>query len=116
MIQSFAFTDSSHCSLVLFNLSRTSPLPVSFSGPAAPKGSVKVSRLTSGKITDSNEFAQTVNIAHDTLPAFDPAAAYSLPPFSMTVLSWDVSGVRFSTAQANPVHPETHRSATSTKP
>lgn len=116
MIQSFAFTDSSHCSLVLFNLSRTSPLPVSFSGPAAPKGSVKVSRLTSGKITDSNEFAQTVNIAHDTLPAFDPAAAYSLPPFSMTVLSWDVSGVRFSTAQANPVHPETHRSATPTKP
>jgi alpha-L-arabinofuranosidase len=94
-IQSFAFTDGKRCSLVLFNLSRTSSLPVTFSGPVAPHGPVQVSRLTSAKITDSNEFAQNVTTTHDSLPSLDPAAQYALPPFSMTVLSWDVSGVHF---------------------
>jgi hypothetical protein len=87
-IQSFAFTDGGHSSLVVFNLSRNSNLPVIFSGPNAPHGTIQVSRLISDHITDSNESAQTVSIKMDTLQNFNPAAPYSLPPYSMTVLSW----------------------------
>jgi hypothetical protein len=87
-IQSFAFTDGAHSSLVLFNLSRTSALPVTFAGASAPHGKVEVSRLTSAKITDINENAPMVAITPESLAALDPAAPYALPPFSMTVLSW----------------------------
>jgi len=96
LIQSFAFTDGTHTSLVLFNLSRNAALPVTLAGPAAPRGEVKVSRLTAPKITDSNEMAQTVAIAHETLPRFDAAAPYSLPPYSMTVLTWTTTGLHFT--------------------
>jgi hypothetical protein len=89
-IQSFAFTDGFRSSLVLFNLSRTSALPVTFSGSAAPAShaAIEVGRLTSANLTDTNELAQTVAIKHETLRDFDPAKPYSLPPYSMTVLSW----------------------------
>ena len=89
LIQSFAFTDGKRCSLVLFNLSRSSPLPVTFSGPMAPhSGEIQFSRLTSAHINDTNEDEQKVSITRDTLPGFDPAKPYLLPPYSMTVLSW----------------------------
>jgi len=88
LIQSFAFSDGGHSSVVLFNLSRTTALPVTFAGPSAPHGAVEVSRLTSAQITDSNEDAQKVSITHDKLSSFHPEATYSLPPYSMTVLSW----------------------------
>jgi hypothetical protein len=88
LIQSFAFSDGGHSSLVLFNLSRTTALPVTFSGPTAPHGNVEVSRLTSEHITDSNEDAQKVSITHDKISGFHTEAPYSLPPYSMTVLSW----------------------------
>lgn len=95
-IQSFAFTDGSRSSLVLFNLSRNSALPVTLSGSAAPANhtAVEVSRLTSANLTDTNEQAQTVAIKHETVQNFDQATPYSLPPYSMTVLSWGVSGKR----------------------
>jgi hypothetical protein len=96
LIQSFAFTDGTHTSVVLFNLSRSSALPVTLAGPAAPRGEVKVSRLTSPKITDGNELSQTVGITHETLPGFDAAAPYSLPPYSMTVLTWTTTGLHFT--------------------
>jgi hypothetical protein len=88
-IQSFAFTDGKRTSVVLFNLSRSTALPVTLSGAMAPRGAkVEVGRLTSGHINDTNEDAQKVAITHSTLEHFDPAQPYSLPPFSMTVLSW----------------------------
>ena len=89
LIQSFAFSEDIHHSLVVFNLSRTTALPITLAGQVAPHGDVKVSRLTSAHITDNNETAPTVSISHDTLTNFNPEAPYSLPPFSMTVLSWD---------------------------
>jgi hypothetical protein len=116
LIQSFAFTDGDHCNLVLLNLSRSAALPVIFSGQIAPHGTVNVSRLTSAKITDNNETAQTVDITHSTLPSFNPAASYSLPPYSMTVLSWDVSNAHISNAQTDGIHPATHPSAVGSKP
>ena len=72
-VQSFAFTSGSKTSVVLFNLTRNASLPVTFSGPAAPRGAVDVSLLTSKNITDSNENAQTVDIKHSSIPCFQSA-------------------------------------------
>ena len=116
LIQSFAFTDGDHCNLVLLNLSRSETLPVIFSGHLAPQGTVNVSRLTSVNITDSNEATKTVDIIHNTLSGFNPAAPYSLPPYSMTVLSWKVSNAHFSNAQMDGIHPVTRTSTFGSKP
>jgi alpha-L-arabinofuranosidase len=87
-IQSFAFADGPKHSLILINLSRANALPVTFSGGDAPKGAVTESRLTSKNITDTNEQQRTVATVTRQLNAFNPNAPYSLPPFSMIVLSW----------------------------
>jgi alpha-L-arabinofuranosidase len=87
-LQTFAFADGAQRSLIVFNLSRDAPLPVTFSGSGAPSGSLAVSRLTAKQITDSNEVEAKVAIADSKLSAFDPKAPYSLPPFSMTVFRW----------------------------
>jgi alpha-L-arabinofuranosidase len=90
-IQSIAFSDgASSRSVVVFNLSRTQALPVTFSGPNAPTGTVTLSQLTSANLTDTNETADVVNTTSSTLSNFQPATSYSLPPFSMTVFSWQV--------------------------
>ena len=88
-LQSFAFTDGKRTSVVLFNLSRSSALPITFSGAQAPHaGKIEMSRLTSAHIDDTNEDAQKVAITHSTVENFDPKQPYTLPPFSMTVLTW----------------------------
>ncbi len=88
-IQSFAFADGTKRSLILLNLSRTSALPVTFSGANAPRGAVTEARLTSRNITDTNEQQRTVATVTRQLSAFNPGAPYALPSFSMTVLSWE---------------------------
>jgi hypothetical protein len=87
-IQSFAFTDGGHFNLVLFNLSRSGPVPVIFSGPNAPRGVIRMSRLASAHPGDNNENAQVVSIKREKLLGFNPNTPYALPPCSMTVLSW----------------------------
>jgi len=90
-LQSFAFSDGgSNMSLVVFNLSRTSSLPVTFSGAKAPVGQVNVGQLTSANLTDNNETSPNVNITNGVLLSVLPGATYSLPPFSMTVYTWQV--------------------------
>jgi alpha-L-arabinofuranosidase len=112
-IQSFAFTDGTHASVVLFNLTRNASLPVIFSGAVTPHGTVKVSRLTSANITDSNEESEKVKTKTGTLENFDPNAPYALPPFSMTVLTWDASGAHFAGASTSHV---AHPTQLATKP
>ncbi len=91
-LQAFAFTDgANNRSLVLINLSRTTALPVTFSGTNAPFGTVAVGVLTSTNLTDTNENSGLVNTTNTTLTGFSPAAAYSLPPFSVTVFSWNAT-------------------------
>jgi alpha-L-arabinofuranosidase len=91
-IQSFAFANGTENSLVLFNLSRTSALPVTFTGVNAPKGTVQVGLLTSPNLTDTNESTSKVAIANSTVENFNPAATTNLPPYSMTVYRWSTSG------------------------
>ena len=88
LLQSFAFAEGAERSLILFNLSRTASLPVTFSGPNAPRGKIAESRLTSAAISDSNELEEKVVTRHESLLTFQPTAPYALPPFSITVLTW----------------------------
>jgi Carbohydrate binding domain len=88
-LQVFPFSDGgNNRSIILINLSRTSALPVTFSGPNSPTGTVAVGQLTSAKLTDTNESSGIVNITNSTLSNFQPASPYPLPPFSLTVFSW----------------------------
>ncbi len=86
-IQSYAFSQGQSMSAVLFNLSRTSALPVTFSGNA-PGGTVQMQQLTSTNLTDTNESSNVISITPSTLSAFNPTAGLTLPPYSMTVLNW----------------------------
>ena len=86
-IQSFAFQNGSTVGTIVFNLNQTAAVPVTFSGPNAPTGTVQVSQVTSANITDNNETADTVQTTTKTLSGFNPATGLSLPPFSMTVIT-----------------------------
>jgi hypothetical protein len=87
-LQSFAFSDGSNNGVIVFNLHRTSALPVTFSGDHAPKGTVKIGQLTSKNVTDNNEQSNVVSTTNTTVSNFDPTKSTSLPPFSMTVITW----------------------------
>ena len=88
LIQTFAFVEGNHHSLILLNLSRTESIQVAFSGAVKPLSSVEESRLTAANITDSNEQSEKVSIHRQHLAAFNPDSPYRLPPYSMTVLRW----------------------------
>lgn len=92
MIQSFAFSDGANKrSVIVINLSRTSALPVTFSGASAPFGTVTESQLTSANITDTNETAANVNYTTSSLSNFQSSTGLTVPPFSLTVLTWQAS-------------------------
>jgi hypothetical protein len=120
-LQTFAFTDGTHYSVVVFNLSRSGALPVTFSGTNAPTGNVFISQLTSANPTDNNE-SQTnstpvVNAPKQTTVAnFNPATPYSLPPYSMTVFLWPSEALPASTTtlQTSPTFANTGQTVTLT--
>jgi hypothetical protein len=85
-LQSFAFSRGANRSVIVFNLHRTSPLPVMFSGPEGPRGQVQVRQLTSTNPTDTNETANVVQVSETRLSL--GLTPLMLPPNSMTVLSW----------------------------
>ncbi|MDE1175172.1 MAG: carbohydrate binding domain-containing protein [Edaphobacter sp.] len=88
-IQSFAFSDGANKrSVIVFNLSRTTARPITFTGVNAPTGAVTVGQLTSANITDTNETNSTVNITTTAISNFQPSTQYSLPAYSMTVFTW----------------------------
>jgi len=82
-LQTFAFAEGTRRSLILLNLSRTQSLPVRFDGSEAPNGGVTQTVLTAPHITDSNELQDLVE-PHPT----PYSAAETLPPHSLTVLTW----------------------------
>ena len=86
-LQTFAFADGSHRSLILLNLSRTQTIPLHFAEPQSPAGPVEEARLTSAQLTDSNEHHSTVVPTHTRL-TFNPSIPYNLPPHSLTTLTW----------------------------
>jgi hypothetical protein len=98
LLQSFAFDNGTSRSVVVINLSQTASLPVTFSGADAPAGTVQMTQITSPDITDNNETADVVAPATQTLSGFNATNALSLPPFSMTVLSWTPAAVQVGAA------------------
>ncbi len=90
LLQSFAFRDGNRFSLILLNLSRDQMLPIQLEGPFKPQGEIEESRLTSGQITDSNEKQAIVAAQTQRLTNFDPRKPYMIPPFSMTVVKWQL--------------------------
>jgi len=82
-LQTFAFAEGKHRSLILLNLSRTQSLPIHFNGPEAPFGAVTQTVLTAAHITDSNENQDLVE-PHAT----SYTVSETLPPHSLTVLTW----------------------------
>jgi len=93
-LQSFAFLNNDNASTIIFNLSQTTALPVTFSGANAPTGTVQMTQITSANITDNNEFSTVVAPTTQTLSGFNPATGLTLPPFSMTVLTTASSAVQ----------------------
>lgn len=87
-IQSHAFHAGAAHALVLFNYDRSAARDVTFTGPHAPAGAVTLRRLTSGNITDGNENAEVVAPVTLDIADLDPAQPLTLPPYSMTLLSW----------------------------
>ncbi|MBV8728517.1 MAG: hypothetical protein JO336_01785, partial [Acidobacteriia bacterium] len=86
-LESFAFQSGSRLSLIVFNLERSAALPVTFSGVNAPEGAAQIEQLTSAHITDTNENSKQVTITSSSVHLI-PGMILSLPPFSMTLLTW----------------------------
>lgn len=87
-IQSYAFSDGTNKSMVMFNLSRTTGYMVNFTGANAPTGTLQELTLTSTNLTDSNEAGNLVAPAYRTLTNFGASSTLTLPPYSMTVITW----------------------------
>ena len=96
-LQSFAFLKGTSASVVIFNLNQSTALPVRFSGPHAPAGTVQMTLITSGKIADNNETSTVVQPVTQTLSGFNPETGLNLPPFSMTLLTWTSDAVQTPT-------------------
>jgi hypothetical protein len=92
-IESFAFSNGTQSGLVLLNVSTSSTLPVTFSGANAPTGDVQVTVLTSANLTDTNETSSVVAPVTSS-ETFTSGTSLSLPPFSLTALTWNGSGVQ----------------------
>jgi alpha-L-arabinofuranosidase len=95
-LQSFAFNNNNQYSLIVINTDRTTAHPVTFAGDNVPAGTVQMQQLTSANITDTNENSLVVAPVSSKLTNFNPATPLSLPPFSMTVLTWSapqISGI-----------------------
>jgi Fibronectin type III domain len=91
-IESFAFLKGSQSAFILLNLNMTSALPVTFSGANAPTGTVQLTQLTSANLTDTNENSEVV-VPVSSSQTFTAATTLSLPPFSMTALTWGTQTV-----------------------
>jgi alpha-L-arabinofuranosidase len=87
-LQSFAFTDGNKLNIVLFNLSRTTALPINFAGLNTPLGTATISTLTAASLDANNETSQNVAIT-STSQTLTASSTLTLAPFSMTVVSVD---------------------------
>ena len=88
LIQSFAFAEGDRRSLIVLNLSRDQALAVDFKGGSRPAGAVEETVIAPGRLDDQNEREAKVTARTRNLDGFEPDRAYTLPPFSMTVLRW----------------------------
>lgn len=94
VIWSYGFVDGKHRGLVLVNLDTQSRrnVELKFSGKVVPN-SARQWVLSSGKITDNNEFESgdpKVVLREESVPAHVSGGRLALEPFSLHALSWTV--------------------------
>jgi hypothetical protein len=99
-LQSFAFNSGDNYSLIIFNTNRTASEQVNFAGANVPGGTVQMTQLTSTNITDTNETSSVVAPVSSTLSNFNAAGGMTLPPFSMTTLTWTAPAISNVTVTA----------------
>ena len=99
-LQSFAFNGGGNYSLIVINTNRTASEQVNFGGTNIPAGTVQMTQLTSTNITDTNETASVVAPVSSSLTSFNAAAGMSLPPFSITTLTWNAPAISNITVSA----------------
>ena len=85
-IQSLAYTDGTTMNIVLFNMSRSSALPVNFAGLNTPTGAATINTLTGPAVDSNNETQSNVAIS-TTSQSLVAGSTVTLPPYSMTVVS-----------------------------
>ena len=100
-LQSFAYNSGDNYSLIIINTNRSATEQVNFSGANVPGGTVQMTQLTSANITDTNENSAVFAPVTTGLTTFNAAAGMTLPPFSMTTLTWTAPGI--SNVTVNPV-------------
>jgi hypothetical protein len=99
-LQSFAFNNGGNYSLIMLNVNRSASEQVNFGGANVPGGTVQMTQLTSANITDTNETSSVVAPVTSTLSSFNAATGMTLPPFSMTVLTWAAPSITNVTVTA----------------
>ena len=95
LVQAFGFGDGAgNYSLIVYNLNLTTTEAITFSGAAAPTGTVTKTVFTSTNITDNNEsmtIGQTPVVSMPSPTTFSSPSGDTLPPFSMTTYTWSTS-------------------------
>lgn len=92
-VQAFAFAEGARRSVVLFNLSLTSPQTAELTLPRIPKGIAALHRLGAASIHSDNEDSLSVTIATDAITDFRQGYRMELPPHSMSVVQWEDASV-----------------------
>ena len=77
-LQSFAFQNGNTLSAIVFNLSQTSALPVTFSGPNAPSGSVQMTQSTTEHHQQRNRRWKFIDADAERLQCGDGSFAAAL--------------------------------------
>ncbi len=87
-LQSFAFRDGDAYGLILFNLDLENAMAVTLDLPAASTTPAEQWRLHADDIHADNEDAEAVRLIATTLTDFADGYTLTLPPHSLTVLTW----------------------------
>ena len=98
-LQSYALVHGESNAVIVFNLDRTNTLSVNFSGAKAPAGTVTWQQLTSGSVTNGNEFSVTVDISTQSLANYLPTQTLAIAPCSMNVFTWQEPALRITGLQ-----------------
>jgi hypothetical protein len=95
-VQSFGFGDGAgDYTLIVYNLNLNASEAITFSGAAAPTGTVTKTVFTSNNITDNNEglkIGATPVVAIPSATTLSSPAGDTLPAFSMTTYTWTAGG------------------------
>ncbi|MDZ4861368.1 MAG: choice-of-anchor D domain-containing protein, partial [Candidatus Hydrogenedentes bacterium] len=88
VVNSFAYHDGYEHSTVLFNLDLDSPHAVRLDHAQTPQQIAKMYQFAPANINHTNEDAQMLDYSTTTLNDFSASYPMTLPPRSLTVLTW----------------------------